>query len=312
MKRKENYAASVKLFAPQALEVRSESESTGLILNHTKKGLLPTSSVALLAVSGIIIATLPGSTIQNAITKKNRSEGGFTEKVQNVQSSLAKSARWAFRISRLFRCSRLDSGEIRDAAPGPRRRLVGQSRGRCIRILSPIFLSGAGGVRPRWASWTHARASWSTRSSQALGKGSELHRGFEEPRRCDDHPGTDLSNREEVWYHGPSAKHRESSVSFEKKTVEQTGSQSTDNEYCICLYEELRKFVVTGTGACSGLAVVLWGGVAAWMRAVDGLELSLQPHADETCKDTASASQDEIIHVIANIVSSTWRNAYAS
>jgi hypothetical protein len=70
--------------------------------------------------------------------------------------------------------------------------------------------------------------------------------------------------------------------------------------------------VITGTGAPTGLAVVLWGGVAAWLRAANGLEAALQPRANETHKDRPSTTQDEIIHAIANIVSSTWRNAYAN
>jgi DNA-nicking Smr family endonuclease len=84
------------------------------------------------------------------------------------------------------------------------------------------------------------------------------------------------------------------------------------NESCVSHYEELRARVITGTGASNGLAVVLRGGVAAWMRVLKDLEVIARQHTQETHGEIVSIAQDEIVHLIANIVSNTWRNAYAS
>src|SRR5215467_11963260 len=107
-----------------------------------------------------------------------RGQGISTASSSRPQPAVASCSRPRIHLRQpVLRPPRSGPGQVRDVAPGPRGRRVGQPGGSRVRLLSTVLLRGQGGLRGGRSARPAAAAPRAEAGAQALRRGRRLASG---------------------------------------------------------------------------------------------------------------------------------------
>ncbi len=100
--------------------------------------------------------------------QSDRPQGRSASTARHPQSTSEHRGRSALCYGRVFRCPRSGADQVRDGSARACRWRVRHAQRRGLRILAPLFLSGAGCPRARWAIRAGAQASGAASLAQTI------------------------------------------------------------------------------------------------------------------------------------------------
>lgn len=149
-----------------------------------------------------------------------RSKAGTSQAPRRTESPSREGAGFLVPVERFFRRPRLDSSQVRDAAPCQRRRRI---EGRCcsaVRHVTTDLLSGRGRVCSRWLGRTRSEAAWAQGGAQAQLRGNGVRRTTSRRRWRDSRPSTSRATGIRARYLGPPPQHRTRYRAQKKRFIE--------------------------------------------------------------------------------------------
>lgn len=137
-----------------------------------------------------------------------RSKAGAPQAPRRTESPSREGAGALAPVERFFRRPRLDSSQVRDAAPCQRRRRIEGRRCGPVRHVTANLLSGRGRVCSRWLGRTRSEAAWAQGSTQAQFRGDGVCRTTSRRRWRDSRPGASRATGIRARHLGPPPQHR--------------------------------------------------------------------------------------------------------
>jgi hypothetical protein len=266
---KENYAVSVKKIMPQRPRPVKQRWVTWKLI-HLKKAndfiLGPRLGLTERNSRSIIIFTYKTSYAQE-IAARPQDHGPSATAL--LESSSRTGHRRTVSDSRVLRCPRPCSGQVRNGAPGRSRGSAGEPIGSRLWVLPALVLPGASKLPTGWPAGSNAPEAGPQTSSQAYRRGARIYPRSSSGRSIPALGGPGFAHPGPLWRHGSSTQHRTRFGAQSKKTVvNEMLLQSAAAENWTACYEQLRQGVLgQATGGGFGLIVFLRQGMAAWMRA---------------------------------------------
>ncbi len=308
MIRKDNYAACEKVNMPKAAKPRRTcfaGHCTNILYIKDRKGYICKKGLAVHAYKGVNIFTYETHRIQ-------RQNSSFASQ-RYAQYQLRESSRSTFPGGGVFRSTRLDAGQIRDAASGSEGRHGHFDRGIEFWNVSPIILQSAARFRAKRDAWANSQATWSEKTSQADAGDLGVRDSDSSAGAASENFGTDRATSEEVWHPRSSQIIGKSSVRCEKKTAPTLGMGG--GRGCQALapvlidrYEWLRHHALS---RCifpemrPGYGVLVARGVAAWLDVAEEVTKPLHPpyRSTEAAPTTVPPQlHDDLVRVMGEVV----------
>ena len=225
-----------------------------------------------------------------------RSQGGGPACGGRAPSASAERARPSLRQRRrLLRFSRPCAGQVRNAAPPPRRRAPGQPSGRNLRRQPTGLLCRRSGVPGKRHSRTVAALARTSAQPQVYRGSSRLRRALARRAGCPRARNPGGGGPTPFWNHGSSPLSRSSFGPAQKKTRDQPPialtSRLADGRYLLEQYEALRGEALREDWRARGhgMALFMTRGMTAWVAAVAALAPAVPKPQQSAAEETAQA-----------------------
>lgn len=270
-----NYAVSVKGIMPHSARCDRQEALRYADITHVVLQKIDIRGLTGCCKSHNIFDIHPYAEVCHGPIYPLRGEACCSSRAWRFESSAGESERQRVSLPRFLRPLRLGPSQIRDVASSSYRGTIDYQHSSGLWLLSPILLSGSGGLDPVGASWTLASATGTATSPQAQRRGAGVHRTHKGRRPFTANSGSGPTSQGEIWFLAAPPKHRARPCAATKKTGEaSTVSPSPEGPVLDVSstgrYEALRMQAL-GVGCAKTTAVemamLLRYGLPSWLSA---------------------------------------------
>lgn len=234
-------------------------------------------------------------------TSRRSQGGGPACSGCSPSSSAERGRRGLRRRARLLRCSRPCAGQVRDAAPPPRRGAPGQPGGRNLRRQPTGVLCRRSGVPGERHSRTVAATARTPAQPQVYRGSSRLRRALVRRARCSRARNPSGGGPTPFRNYSSSPFSRTSCGPAQKKTGDQTPidltSHLADGRYLLEQYEALRREALREDWRARGhgMALFMTRGMTAWVATVIALAPAAVPKPQQCAAEEAPQSHRPVV-----------------
>src|SRR5262249_31586048 len=187
----------------------------------------------------IVFTTLEASRAADGRPRQQAQDASTTG---NAEPAPQSRTRRTVSPRRFLRFSRSGPGQVRDVAPGPDRRPLGDGCDGQLRLFATLFLSGAIGLRARRSGRSGASQARSQAGVQAYRGGPHIHRGDSPERTVHTIAGSGETDPGTLRHQGSSTQHRAQPAAPSKKTPLNGASHTSATRQDLAAhYEQLRR-----------------------------------------------------------------------
>ena len=216
---------------------------------------------------------------------------------------------------RVFRFSRSDAGQVRDASAGSAGWNDCFAGCKNIRFFASFVLPDTACLRPARISRFDASSSRSQACSQANRRCDGIYFGLQKQKSVSSGNGSGNPDKTAFWIKRTSPQYRTSTAASAKKRAVNLSEPDECFDQCCQRYEQLRQMILETRDYCCqgwGLALLIHRGFAAWVHAFLKIESSQQRSAvpvtlvsDKACLAIPDTIRGRMIMTISDMVLST-------